>query len=364
MLASIRHPSGVALAIGQRRAPYGGNTRTFEPKAAWGYSPFRHDFGPPDLYALVCFAREVELQLQLCAEADQHTLAYCVDPRDVTNAVFLLGGYMILMLETPPARVAASFVLVDVAQFCDVSERPSDFGLAVRDCWDGLYRAQQLNWIRRPWNIHDPQWGRFNMDCYEHYSDPLNADLHEIVPGVLVAFRGPMDIQGDYVDEDSLRHFSPAYYARVLGTELGVKAVVRLGGAKYDPAPFGRHYHDVEFEDCTEPSRRIVRKVFAIVDRTPGAVAFHCLAGLGRTGTLIALCLMRTYKFRARAAIGWLRIVRPGSVIGSQQQFLCDVEQRMAEPPSPLVNEAGGALAAVACGVLMAWAGGLVWGFY
>ena len=59
--------------------------------------------------------------------------------------------------------------------------------------------------------------------------------------------------------------------------------------------------------------------------RAKGAVAVHCKAGLGRTGTLIALYLMTERGFSAREAMGWLRIMRPGSVIGEQQQFLCAV---------------------------------------
>ena len=53
----------------------------------------------------------------------------------------------------------------------------------------------------------------------------------------------------------------------------------------------------------------------------------HCKAGLGRTGTLIALALMRSHGFSAREAMGWLRIMRPGSVIGEQQHYLCAVER-------------------------------------
>ncbi len=45
-------------------------------------------------------------------------------------------------------------------------------------------------------------------------------------------------------------------------------------------------------------------------------------AGLGRTGTLIALWMMKHHGLRADQCIGWLRIVRPGSVIGPQQAFL------------------------------------------
>jgi len=45
-------------------------------------------------------------------------------------------------------------------------------------------------------------------------------------------------------------------------------------------------------------------------------------AGLGRTGTLIACYMMKHYRFSAAEAIAWIRICRPGSIIGPQQEFL------------------------------------------
>ena len=48
----------------------------------------------------------------------------------------------------------------------------------------------------------------------------------------------------------------------------------------------------------------------------------YYLAGLGRTGSLIACYMMKHYKFTAAESIAWLRICRPGSVLGPQQHWL------------------------------------------
>jgi hypothetical protein len=37
--------------------------------------------------------------------------------------------------------------------------------------------------------------------------------------------------------------------------------------------------------------------------------------------------MMRAHGFTARTAMGWLRLMRPGSVIGRQQHFLCRVQR-------------------------------------
>jgi cell division cycle 14 len=306
--------------------------------AALVYCPYRDDFGPMNLSSTIRFIKLVDEMVLKCEQQGIGQLVYFAAEgrRALSNAVMLLGAYMILVLDKAPGQVAESFSWIGeerLEDFKDVSSPPADFGLTLLDCWSGLYRGKQLHWIARPSHLGSPFWGDIDIEQYEHYDHPLQADMVEVVPFKLIAFRGPKDLGGArYIDNDaqSTRRFGPEHFAGAF-QDLDVSDVVRLNAPEYDAGVFGAagiRHHDLYFEDCTVPPTDVVDAFMRIVDAATGVVAVHCLAGLGRTGTLIGLYMMRTHGFTAREAMGWLRIMRPGSVIGDQQQFLCTVERR------------------------------------
>lgn len=84
----------------------------------------------------------------------------------------------------------------------------------------------------------------------------------------------------------------------------------------------GLKFYDLFFPDCTAPPFEIVERFLEIVESTEGAVAVHCFAGMGRTGTLIACYMIKHLDFNAAEATAWCRLCRYGSIIGVQYKFL------------------------------------------
>lgn len=80
----------------------------------------------------------------------------------------------------------------------------------------------------------------------------------------------------------------------------------------------GIGHSDLFFIDGSTPPQRVLDEFIELSERDKGVLAIHCKAGLGRTGTLIGCYAMKHFKIPAQAFIGWIRIARPGSILGPQ----------------------------------------------
>jgi len=152
--------------------------------------------------------------------------------------------------------------------------------------------------------------------------------MNWIIPGKMLAFSSPSNTTHD---SDGYRTFTPEDYA-IPFKKWKVNVVVRLNNkTAYDREKFiknGIKHVDSYFVDGGLPSDEIIENFLDMSEKEKGAIATHCKAGLGRTGTLIGAYAIKHYQFPAAAFIGWIRICRPGSVLGPQQQFLCQMEDK------------------------------------
>jgi cell division cycle 14 len=162
----------------------------------------------------------------------------------------------------------------------------------------------------------------FKVKDYEQYEKVDNGDMNWIIPGKFLAFSSPSN---ESVDSDGYHTFTPEEYAPIF-KKWKINLVIRLNKVTYDKEKFIKNqikHMDMYFVDGSTPSEKIINEFLSVTEKEKNAIAIHCKAGLGRTGTLIAIYAMKHYRFPARALIGYIRICRPGSILGPQQQFIC-----------------------------------------
>jgi len=279
------------------------------------YQPFASDFGPLDFGKTYKFITELDGLLKdpsyTRSKFFHHT---STDEAKRANAAYLMGAFQIVVLGRTAEEAWKPFANVQpaLAAFKDASYKSSPYRCTILDCLRGLEYGIKLGWF---------DIGTFNVRDYEHYEKVENGDLNWIIPGKFVAFSEPVDMPRD---SDGFRRFTPEDYIPIF-KKFGVTRVIRLNNKQYDEQRFiqnGIKHTDLFFVDGSCPDDNIIDEFLSIVEQEKGAVAVHCKAGLGRTGTLIAAYAMKHYKFNAADFIGYIRLCRPGSVLGPQQQFL------------------------------------------
>ena len=239
----------------------------------------------------------------------------------------LCGIFSVILLGRDAERAYAPLAALEpLVPFRDPSSGPSTFHLTARHVVAGIHRAKVAG-ILDDWS--EPS-STFDADEYDHYEAVENGDLNWILPGKLLAFSGPSPtprvVYGyrTHVPEDYWAYFKAK----------GVSAVVRLNRALYDGRRFadgGFSMHELYFPDGSCPPEPLLARFLELAESEPGALAIHCKAGLGRTGVLICSYLIKHHGFSAEEAIGYIRVVRPGSVIGLQQNYLLAHQARLRE---------------------------------
>lgn len=284
------------------------------------YARFFEDFGPLCLSAVYRYRNLVNNKLKSKTLQNKRIIHYCRnfskdDEHKRVNSAFLMSSFMIIQLKMTPQEVADLFIAKSSDPFIafrDAAFGPCTFQLTVQDCVNGLYKAMTCQFF----DIET-----FNVSDYEYYEKVENGDFNWIVDDKFLAFCGPHS--KSKVEKGAVCH-GPESYINYFKSH-SVTDVVRLNKKLYDAQKFtdaGIRHHDLYFLDGGVPSDDILQQFLTICETAAGAVAVHCKAGLGRTGTLIGCYLMKHHRLSANEAIAWLRIARPGSVIGPQQYFM------------------------------------------
>lgn len=294
------------------------NTHYFSIDEELVYENFYADFGPLNLGMVYRYICKVNKKLKSFSLAKKRIVHYTsIDAKKRANAAVLVGCYEIIFLKKTPEEAYRSLAAgsnVPFLPFRDASFGTCTYNLTVLDCLQGLYKAIINDFFN---------FDTFDVDEYEHYEKVENGDMNWIIPRKFLAFSGPHPTTR--IENGYPLHAPEAYFPYF--RKHNVTTVIRLNKKIYDSRRFtdaGFDHHDLFFVDGSTPSDAIVLRFLEICETAEGAIAVHCKAGLGRTGTLIAMYMMKHHKFTAAESIAWLRICRPGSVIGPQQNFLED----------------------------------------
>ncbi|VDO10889.1 unnamed protein product, partial [Haemonchus placei] len=278
------------------------------------YEPFYGDFGPLNLSVLYRFTRYLHGLVE--AQRKRKIVVYTDDDdRNRVNGAYIMGSYLIIY---QGVSADAAYLRLETAQppkfigFRDAALGEPTYLLHLHDVLRAVEKAINLKWF---------DITSFDAEEYELYERVENGDMNWIIPGKILSFCGP---HNESRVEDGYPYHSPETYFDYFRA-TNVTTIVRLNMRMYDAKKFtdaGFDHVDLFFIDGSTPSEKIVENFIRVVDNSKGAVAVHCKAGLGRTGTLIACWMMKEFGLNAAECMAWLRICRPGSVIGPQQDYL------------------------------------------
>jgi len=276
------------------------------------YLSFYQDTGPLNCACLYRFCLHLHELLEDSSLAERRIILYSSDDSDKkANAALLMALYCMIVLRWSVADALHPISHLEFQPFRDAGYSRADFNLSIQNVLFGVKKAIDLRLLKLE---------EFDLKEYETFEKVEHGDYNWLSPH-FIAFASPVESANGRIGKA---------FKLILDQfdRVGVKLVIRLNKKLYDETRFtkrGIAHREMYFDDGTNPTMDMVREFITISERIieeGGVVAVHCKAGLGRTGTLIGAYLIYKYRFTAEEAIGFMRIMRPGTCVGPQQHFL------------------------------------------
>ena len=289
------------------------------------YTSFFADFGPLDLGLTYTFCKSLENLMAEAEKTNKSVVYYCKNDEaghHRSNSAVLLCAYLVFVCNFSAEIAYESFFGISqpFTPFRDAAFATNSWPLFVMDCCMAFARAVQQGHF---------DYKTFDLNKYVTLQQLHNGDCSWVIEGKLLAFSGPLSKRRELASGKFT--MIPEDYVPLF-KQLGVLCVVRFNNKCYDRTIFERNgirHVDLFYEDGGNPTEEILQAFLRLCETQPGAIAVHCKAGLGRTGTNICAYMVKHLGYSVRESIAWHRICRPGAIVGPQQQFLCSIEDKL-----------------------------------